>query len=270
MAYSQVEEEVRPFAYNPSESTIRNRFVPPKGFAWQTENAGTFADFLIHQTLLPEGFPVRNFKNEPTPYQMFHAAILDIDVGDRDLQQCADAWIRLYAEFLWKQKHFDEITFQFTSGQSLSWNDFKKGIRTLEEGERVRFVSKAKFDDSYTNFRKYLDLVFQYAGTISLDRESVLVKNNRDIQVGDMIITPGSPGHCVIIVGIAKDKNGKKLYLLAERFLPAQDIHIIKNPKSRLSPWYELDVNAPVTVTAKYHFKPTTIKRFYQLANNQE
>lgn len=261
----QVEEQVRLIAHNMEESTIRNRFIPPKGYEWQNEKVGTFAEFLVHQNLLPTDFPLRDYTNQPMSNQNFHAAILSMDVGNQDLQQCADAWIRLYAEYLWKEKRYDEIQFQFTSGQSMSWNDFKKGMRTQEDGERVRFFQKAKYDDSYQNFRRYLNLVFQYAGTISLDRESRLVKNNADIRVGDLLITPGSPGHCVFIVGISKNKNGKKLYLLAESFMPAQDIHIIKNPRSRNSPWYELDVHAPVTYTAKYHFKPTAIKRFYQL-----
>lgn len=47
--------------------------------------------------------------------------------------------------------------------------------------------------------------------------------------------------------------------------MPAQDIHILRNPDAKLSLWYELDVNAPQTVTAKYIFKPTSIKRFQKL-----
>ena len=47
---------------------------------------------------------------------------------------------------------------------------------------------------------------------------------------------------------------------------PAQDIHILVNHKNlQFSPWYELDVNAPETITAKYTFKPTVIKRFRRL-----
>ncbi|MDO5616739.1 MAG: DUF4846 domain-containing protein, partial [Cruoricaptor ignavus] len=193
-----------------------------------------------------------------------HVAILDIDVGEKDLQQCADAWIRLYAEFLWLQKRYEEIEFQFTSGQKMSWIDYQKGIRTTEVGNKVRFHRTAKPDNSYSNFRNYLDLIFRYAGTISLDRESLPIKKNADIKVGDIIIKPGSPGHSVIIVGSAKNSAGKRLFLLAESFMPAQDIHIIKNPQNpKLSPWYELDVDARQLITPKYLFAPLVIKRFY-------
>ena len=92
------------------------------------------------------------------------------------------------------------------------------------------------------------------------------MKDNASIKAGDFLIKPGSPGHSVIIVGVARNVSGKKLYLLAESYMPAQDIHILVNHKNpKLSPWYELDVNAPQTVTAKYIFKPTSIKRFHAL-----
>ena len=96
-----------------------------------------------------------------------------------------------------------------------------------------------------------------------MHKESVSVLQNTQIKTGDFLIKPGSPGHSVIIVGVAINSSGKKLYLLAESFMPAQDIHILKNNADpKLSPWYEIDVNAPQTVTAKYIFKPTSVKRF--------
>jgi len=256
---------------NYSKSTIKTRFSPPKGYYWQNEKSGTFEDFLVNFPLYPENFPVRDYKQIPLEKQTNHAAILKIDVGGKNLQQCADAWIRLYAEYLWNKKDFNKIVFQFTSGQSLSWNEYKNGIRTTETGDYVKFHQSAKTDDSYTNFRKYLDLVFNYAGTISLDRESKPILKNQDIRVGDFLITPGSPGHSVFVVGIAKNSSGKKLYLLAESFMPAQDIHIIVNPfNKKNSPWYELDVNSLKTYTARYIFEPTSIKRFHSLFEEKQ
>lgn len=253
-----------------TKSTVKTRFVPPKGYQWQQEKEGSFADYLTNFPLYPKNFPVRDYKQIPIERQYNHAAILKIDVGEKDLQQCADAWMRLYAEYLWEKKDFDQIRFQFTSGQYLSWNDYKNGTRTKEDGDKVIFKKTGKPNNSYANFRNYLNLVFNYAGTISLDRESIPILRNKDIQVGDFLIKPGSPGHSVFIVGIAKNTSGKKIYLLAESFMPAQDVHIIINPRNKLlSPWYELDVNAPKTVTAKYLFEPTSIKRFHGLVEKK-
>ncbi|KIA87905.1 hypothetical protein OA86_13365 [Kaistella jeonii] len=266
IAFSQVIETTQLMIIDESKSTIRTRFTPPKGFFWAKETPGSFSEYLVNFPLYPPSFPVRNYNAVPIEKQNNHVAILKIDVGEKDLQQCADAWIRLYSEYLWSQKRFEEIGFEFTSGQFFAWNDFKKGVRTKEINNRVSFHKTGKIDDSYENFRKYLNIIFRYAGTISLNKESVSVLQNSQIKTGDFLIKPGSPGHSVIIVGVAINSSGKKLYLLAESFMPAQDIHVLRNPlNSNISPWYELDVNAPKTVTAKYIFTPTSIKRFLAL-----
>lgn len=269
--FSQVTETTEPLLIDQNKSTINTRFSPPKGYFWEKNSPGSFSEFMTNFPLHPKNFPVRDFNAVPIARQNNHVAILKIDVGDKDLQQCADAWIRLYAEYLWAQKRFEEITFEFTSGQQFSWNDYKKGLRTQEIKNRVRFVKTKKPDDSYESFRQYLNIIFRYAGTISLDRESVSLTQNSQIQPGDFLIKPGSPGHSVIIVGVAKNNAGKRLYLLAESFMPAQDIHILVNrEKPQLSPWYELDLKAPRTITAKYIFKPTSIKRFKGLVQKKE
>ncbi|WP_244140772.1 DUF4846 domain-containing protein [Kaistella flava (ex Peng et al. 2021)] len=264
--FSQVIETTAPLIIDESRSTIRTRFIPPKGFYWINEEPGSFSQFLNNFPLHPPNFPVRDFTGVPIEQQQHHIALLKIDVGVKNLQQCADAWIRLYAEYLWINQRFDEIGFEFTSSQFFTWNDFKKGIRTKELNKKVSFIKTEKEDNSYENFQKYLEVIFRYAGTISLDRESIPIKNNAAIKTGDFLIKPGSPGHSVIIVGVARNLAGKKLYLLAESFMPAQDIHVLVNHQNpQLSPWYELDVGAPETTTAKYIFKPTSIKRFHAL-----
>ena len=85
------------------------------------EQPGSFGEYLVNFPLHPPGFPVRDYRMVPVKTQDRHVALLKIDVGDKDLQQCADAWIRLYAEYLWSQKRFDEIGFEFTSGQFFAW-----------------------------------------------------------------------------------------------------------------------------------------------------
>ena len=43
-------------------------------------------------------------------------AVLDIPVGDKDLQQCADAMMRLRAEYFLNQDNIDSICFKATDG----------------------------------------------------------------------------------------------------------------------------------------------------------
>jgi len=265
-SFAQVIETTVPLVIDQSKSTVKTRFVPPKGFLWIKEEPGSFSEFMVNFPLHPPNLPVRDFKMVPITKQQNHAAILNIDVGDKDLQQCADAWMRLYAEYLWAQNRKDEVGFHFTSGQFFSWNDYRNGLRTKELKNKVRFVQTDQKDDSYETFRDYLNIIFRYAGTISLDKESVPVQRNYDIKPGDIIIKPGSPGHSVFVMARVRNNVGKYLYLLAESFMPAQDIHILRNNASlQLSPWYELDIHSPQTTTAKYVFKPTSIKRFHAI-----
>jgi hypothetical protein len=204
-----------------------------------------------------------DYEGSPIANQSEHVAILKFDVGKKDLQQCADAVIRIRGEYLYSSKRFNEIGFHFTSGDLFKWNDFKKGYRPLIDKNKVSFKKTAKADDSYKSFRKYLDVIYTYAGSISLNLETRKVKLDKSIKAGDILITPGSPGHAIIIIGRAKAANGDMVYLLAEGYTPAQSIHIITNPYAGdISPWYRLSVNDPSTTTARYTFEKTNIRSF--------
>lgn len=248
---------------NTDKNTIRERFSPPEGYQWVQENKGSYGDFLINFPLKKYDSPILDYTDNPIATQNLHEAVFDIDTGKKDLQQCADAVMRMRAEYLYKTKQFDKIGFHFTSGDYVTWNDYKNGKRAFVSGNRVNFKTVAKPDDSYENFRTYLDLIFNYAGTISLQKETKRVIRNEDIKTGDILITGGSPGHVVFVSGICENKEGKRLYLLSEGYTPAQSIHLLKNPFNKnSSPWYPLDVNSKETKTARYYFSPTDIRSF--------
>lgn len=248
---------------NKDKNTIRERFSPPENYQWQEEKPASFGYFIENFKLKPYGSQILRYDNSPISTQHLHEAVFDIDTGNKDLQQCADAVIRLRAEYLYKIKKTDDIKFHFTSGHLLSWNDYKNGTRAFVNGNAVSFRKTVGDDDSYQNFRDYLDLIFNYAGTISLNKETSPVLKKSDLKTGDILITPGSPGHVVFIAGVCKNKEGKKLFLLSEGFTPAQSIHLLSNPfQKNISPWYDLDVDNAETKTARYIFKPTNFRSF--------
>lgn len=248
---------------NKDNNTIKERFSPPENYVWTEEKSDSFGFFLENFKLKKYGSPILKYDGTMIATQNLHEAIFDIDTGNKDLQQCADAIIRLRAEYLYKTKKFDEIKFHFTSGDLMTWNDYKNGVRAFVNGNSVNFRKTENYDDSYENFRKYLDLIFNYAGTISLNKETNSVLKTSDLKTGDFLITPGSPGHVVFIAGVCQNANGKKLFLLAEGFTPAQSIHLLKNSfDAKISPWYELDVNAVETKTARYYFAPSNFRSF--------
>lgn len=248
---------------NNDKNTIKERFSSPKDFVWVKSEARSFAHFIENFELKKYNTPILKYDGTEIATQNLHEAVFNIDTGTKDLQQCADAIIRLRAEYLWKSKRQNEIQFHFTSGDLVMWNDYKNGNRAFVNGNSVSFRKTENFDDSYENFRKYLDLIFNYAGTISLTKETKSVTKTPDLKTGDILITPGSPGHVVFIAGVSENKEGKKLFLLAQGFTPAQSIHVMKNPfNPAISPWYELDVDAEETKTARYLFNPTDFRSF--------
>jgi hypothetical protein len=247
-----------------SGSTLIERIKAPDGYDWIIEEKGSFGEFLQNTKLKEDGSQILDFNHNPIGNQSEHVAIMDYDIGEKDLQQCADAVIRLRAEYLYHQKRYDEISFHFTNGDSFSWNDYKIGIRPqLISSSQIAYVKNANEDDSYQNFRNYLDVVYMYAGTISLNKETVRINKNNEIKTGNIIVTPGSPGHALIIVGSARNKNGDILYLLAQGYTPAQSIHIITNPfNDEINPWYTLDIDKSPTETARYTFTKTNLRAF--------
>jgi hypothetical protein len=84
-----------------------------------------------------------------------------------------------------------------------------------------------------------------------------------ELSVGDVFIQGGLPGHAVIIVDMAVNKNtGEKLFLLAQSYMPAQEIQILKNPNnSSISPWYTASFTTEI-FTPEWTFRETDLKRF--------
>jgi hypothetical protein len=77
-----------------------------------------------------------------------------------------------------------------------------------------------------------------------------------------VIIRGGFPGHAVIVMDVAVNASGKKIYLLAQSYMPAQDIHVLKNPMNAdLSPWYEVN-DDPIIYTPEYRFTKNELKRW--------
>ncbi len=104
-------------------------------------------------------------------------------------------------------------------------------------------------------------MVFSYAGTLSLEKELPSRQLNK-LQIGDIFIQGGSPGHAIIVVDMAVDKNGNKIFMLAQSYMPAQEIHILKNPNdSKISPWYPV-LNLQTLRTPEWDFSKDRIKRF--------
>ena len=116
-------------------------------------------------------------------------------------------------------------------------------MRPQVSGNRVSFPQGRPVARTYKNFRRYLDVVFGCAGTISLRRELPAVSDPTRIRAGDVLIQAGSPGHAVLVLDVAEHPVTKqRVFLLGQGYMPAQEFHVLKNPEDGdLSPWYEAD-----------------------------
>jgi hypothetical protein len=92
-------------------------------------------------------------------------------------------------------------------------------------------------------------------GSASLEKPLKPVAGINEIKAGDIFIKGGFPGHAMLVVDIAINDKGKKFFMLAQSYMPAQDIHIVKNPADEaLSPWYEVsDSNEIITPEWKFY-----------------
>ncbi|MDI6592109.1 MAG: DUF4846 domain-containing protein [Patescibacteria group bacterium] len=256
--------EGNPYFWLPNyniKNSLCSQIAPPYGYQRISVKKNSFEEWLRYLPL-KEGNPPILLYNGKKAYQFPHQGIIDIDIGSKNLQQCADAIIRLRAEYLFTKKDYQKIHFNFVSGFKSSYLRWREGFRPIVVGDLVKEIKLASFDDSWKSFREYLNSVFNYANTFSLEKEMVSVKDINEIKIGDIFIQGGFPGHTTIVVDLAENERGEKVFLLAQSNRPAQDIHILKNPNNfRLSPWYSANFGEILKIPG-WTFKMTDLKRF--------
>lgn len=247
--------------YNPKQS-LAARFPAPTGYERVAVTSGSFGQWLRYLPLLPAGSSVHLHNGELKERQDVHAAVLNLDTGSRDLQQCADAVIRLWAEYLFSQDP-TQVHFHLTSGHDIRFQDWYSGRTFRVAGEQVLPASKPAKLPTHAVFRRYMDQIFTYAGTLSLSRELVPVPLAQ-VQPGDVLIRGGSPGHAVLVLDVAlQPRTGRRVALLAQSYMPAQQMHVLK-PDSFQSygAWFALDASQEKVFTPEWTFNRNELKRF--------
>ena len=243
----------------PNGNTVLERFIPPKDYKRLVSEEGSFASFLRTYILEPDGTPVYYFDGKRKGGEG-HVAVFSMEVGEEDLQQCADSIMRIYAEYLYKNGKYDRISFHFVDGFVCDFSHWSQGYRVKFSGETPNWQKTADPDLGEESFKKYLRIVFAYSSTLSMEKEarSILLS---EIQAGDIFIKAGSPGHVVMVVDVCKNADGEKAFLLAQGFMPAQSFHVIKNPKHPNDPWYyEKEITYPF-ITQNYSFPEGSLMR---------
>jgi len=208
----------------------------PAGFTRIKAEKNSFTTWLRNISLKKDN-TVYLYNGRVKPNQSAQFAVLDISVGNKDLQQCADAVMRLRAEYLFSCREYSAIRF------------------TDNEGGQYNFAAP------YTrqHLDAFLQRVFGMCGSASLSKQ-LKTQPIMKMQPGDVLIKGGFPGHAVIVMDMAENNEGEKIYLLAQSYMPAQDIHILINESSQsLSPWYKLSQEKDIH-TPEYYFTSAQLK----------
>ena len=253
-------EEVKDSLINVRGTTLETRIKEPKGYERIVAQEGSFSQFVRNYSMKEDGSKVLLYNGEEKWNQNAHVAVFDLPIENYDLQQCADSIMRMYAEYYWNTKQYDKISFHFVSGFEAKFSKWRQGNNIAVAGNTVSWRADSGCNESYESFKKYMKMVFNYASTLSMDKESSAIDVS-DIQIGDVFLKGGSPGHVVMVVDVCKNAQGKKAFLLAQGFMPAQQFHVLKNENSEDGIWYyEQDVSYPFR-TPEYSFDEGSLRR---------
>jgi hypothetical protein len=229
---------------NSKGATIKTRFIVPKGFQRVQVEQNSFEEYLQNLPLKPDGSEVLYFNGAKKKNNNIYIAVVDMSIGKADLQQCADAIMRLRGEYLYFQNRYSEIGFSY-----------------VKDGKK-RLFSQHK-DKTYQGFMKYMTTTFMYANTRSL-KNDLTPKSMNKLSIGDVFIQSGNPyGHAVIVVDKIVHQTSKEVqYLLAQSYMPAQEIQILLNPNKAINnPWYSV-TSSTVIETPEWTFYSNDLRTF--------
>lgn len=197
------------------------KIEPPSGFTRVALDGKGFGAWLRGLPLLPQGSPVFLWDGLPKPYQIGHFAVVDLDVGKQNLQQCADAIMRLRAEYLWATGRAGEVN--ALPGNSVKWQG-----------------------SGWPAFRRYLNGVMAVTGSATMDARMHKAPKGHRLLPGDVLVQGGHPGHAMLVLDVADDGKGNRVVLIGQSYMPAQQFHVVNNLwELKISPWYreaDLDI----------------------------
>jgi hypothetical protein len=239
--------------------TIENTFKPYDGYERFAKDA--YSEWLIAHPLKRNN-QVMYYDGTLKDSRDIYVAVFDYEIGDRDLHHCADAAIYLRASYNYSNGFLDRLTYTFTNGIESSYLDYLQGYNYVEmNGGRdlIRKIGQPR-EDSCKTFRQWLDLIWNYAGTASLEGDDTYAISMFEMEPGDIFIQGGYPGHAMTVVDMAVNENGHKIFMLAQSFMPAQEQQIVMNPLTR-DVWFSLD-DLNYIITPEYTFTPGQLRRF--------
>lgn len=213
-------------AFAAAES-VSEGFAPPAGATRAPATA--WGEWLRGRPLRPPGTPVLSYAG--AELDMPAARVVDLPLVPGDLQQCADSILRLRAT--WERATGGSPAFHYTSGYLSAWKDWAAGYRPRVSGSKVTRGTGGRTGTNDANFEAWLADLFMYAGTRSLAKE-ITPEAPAEVQPGDLLVAPGSPGHAVLVLDVARE-GSRAWVLVGQGFMPAMSFHVVAGPEAG---WY--------------------------------
>ena len=240
--------------------------VPPE-FKRTEEKKESFSSFIRAFPLKKEWSPVLLHNGRRKQNQSAHVAVFDLQIFG-DGQNCVGSIIHLYSDFLMKNGKEDKISFRLTNGNLCSWSEWyekskeKRKLRTEIAGNLKKWTKFEKNASKNEIYAAYLKNVMANTSLLSIMEYDSRPVDFDSVKIGDILFDLGEFGHACLVVDICKNtKTGEKALLLAQGSTPAQEFHIIENPKRADDPWYhEEDFSVPLK-TPEYTFPKNSFRR---------
>ncbi|MDR3350383.1 MAG: DUF4846 domain-containing protein [Prevotellaceae bacterium] len=248
---------------HPEGKTVVARFGVPSGYQRTDSLPASFAFFLQHLPLLPPKTPVKFYDGAPN-VSCRPAAVIDMEIGDKNLQQNIQTMIRLWAEYLFEQQRFSDIFFHINNGQVIPYEQWTQGMK-LVINRKTYWTKTPSNPKQYQTFRRYLNFIFTNSDFHTL-LQDVQLSAGVHITPGDILtFDNGADTYVVMVLDAAVHREtGDMLVLLVSGGNPAQSVQVLQNTDedSATGVWFPLK-NGVLTVgemafsvKQRYRFRP--------------
>ena len=138
----------------------------PQGFIYVGDGDSAYSNWLLDLEL-KKSKTVYLYNGKLKSNQDVQYGVLNIDIGKKDLIQCADAAMKLRADHLFEKHLYDQIKFISTSGNELSFENWLKGMRWKVQGAKlVSYNTNNEKPNIQQEYNSFIDFVFTIAALI--------------------------------------------------------------------------------------------------------
>ncbi|MDD2715054.1 MAG: DUF4846 domain-containing protein [Candidatus Wallbacteria bacterium] len=248
------------------KDTIPKRLQTPPGFNRVQSPENSFADWLRNLPLKPGKSQVMIRHNQIKTIQESHWAAVDIDQGWRNGQQGMGAIFRLWSEYLFFQKRYQEISYIAENNCRMSYFWWCYGYRP-----DLRYENRYYSDKFWIKNYDHKSLVSFFPEYLKNQSAVFNLKKYRGIQgfeelkIGDIFSTGKFRERSLIVVDEAENPyTGARIFLLAQGGDPNQDLQILVNPVDHeYSPWYKINRETKKIETPEHTYYVGDVMRIW-------